>query len=97
MPIGEYLIHYNAVRTVVLGSGTLHVTLYSLPDYAGTQREVALTDINLDTIGRRTPTCLANFKEQAVQVKMHTDEIDDVFRINRIIIFKLPTETSFPG
>jgi hypothetical protein len=97
MSIGEYIVHYNAVRTVVLGAGTLHVTLFSLPDYAGTQREVALRDINLDIIGRKTPTCLANFKEQAVQVKMHTDEIDDVFRITRIIIFKLPVEVSFPG
>lgn len=97
MPIGEYIVHYNAVRTLVLGAGTLHVTLYSLPDNEGNQREVPLTDINLDTIGRRTPTCLANFKEQAVQIKMHTNEIDDVFRITRIIVFKLPTDTSFPS
>lgn len=97
MAIGEFLIHYNSVRVQVLGAGNLHVEFLSMPDVDGNQRSYELVDINMDTIGRRIPTCLANFREQAVQLHLSTDEIDDVFTINRILIFKLPTETSYPG
>ena len=97
MAIGEYINHYNAIRVRVKGTGDLRLRLLSLPDNNEVQREQILTPIDMDNIGRNIPTVLANFKEHAAQLEIKTTEIDEQFVINRIIIYVLPTETSYPG
>ena len=85
--------HYTGVRLRVTGSGVLKMNLYSL-DSVNT---VALPNLTMAATTAREPFVLANFKSQRAQLEIRTDEIDERFRISKIVLYMKPSETQFPG
>lgn len=89
----EEIVHFAGIRLRVEGSGNLNLTFYSL-DNVDSQVLVSLVMTNTTA---REPTRLANFISQRGMLKVGTTNIDEVFRINRIILFAKPIWSQFPG
>lgn len=86
------LIHFNAVRLRVVGSGSLFTFLRSLDDVVNTQLET----VTLASVTNREPTVLANFTEQRAQVEIRTTAKDAVFSLSKIVVFIKPTASGYP-
>jgi hypothetical protein len=89
--VGE-ILHAVGVRLRVTGLGNLDISLHSLDDV----RNVSLQSLQLTGTTNREPTVLANFQEQRIQLKLETNEMDDVFHVSRIVIFVKPVSESYP-
>lgn len=84
--------HVVAVRLRVNGSGNLKFALTDL-NQIQTQNLVPLA---MQTLTRIEPTRLANFQSQRIRLELTTTEINETFRINRIIIFAKPVAVEYP-
>lgn len=89
----EGITHFGAVRMRLTGTGSLLMSFYSLDD-TNNQTLVPFTMIASSNI---EPTRLSNFNEQRAALKIQTTEINEYFRINRIILFAKNIYTSYPG
>ncbi len=90
---GENISLFAAIRIRLNGTGNLLMTVYSLDDV----RSKTLVPFTMATTTRIIPTRLVNFMEQRASFELKTTEIDDRFRINRIVIFTKEVFTSYPG
>jgi len=90
---GENIIHFNAIRMRLTGDGSLLMTMYGLDD----ANEQELVPFTMVAATNREPTRLANFQDQRAALKIETTEIDEFFKINRIIVFAKELWTSYPG
>lgn len=90
---GELIHHVAAVRMRVVGSGNLTMALHSLDDIQIT----TLTPFAMAATTYIEPTRLANFKSQRILLRFGVNEIDEWFKIQRIIIYVKPVETSYPS
>lgn len=90
---GENISHFTAIRMRVVGQGSLRMKLYSLDDI----ESATLTPFTLESTSARQPTRLANFMQQRASLELETTEINEYFRINRIIFFTKETFSSYPG
>ena len=88
----EPINHYHSVRLRVTGSGNLKGSFYSLDDV----NSQVLTSLSMNGTTNILPTILLNFKEQRAAVEFKTTEIDETFRISKMIIFVKPLWTSYP-
>jgi len=86
---GEFINHFGGIRMRVIGTGDLLMTLLS-QDEVRSQSLVAFT---MATTSRISPFRLASFMEQRAQLRVETTAIDEIFRINRIIIYAKPVFT----
>ena len=90
---GENISHFAAIRIRLNGTGNLLMSVYSLDDV----RSKTLVPFTMATTTRIIPTRLVNFMEQRASFELKTTEIDERFRINRIVIFTKEVFTSYPG
>jgi len=90
---GESISHFAAIRIRLNGEGNLKMSVYSLDDV----RSKTLVPFTMATTTRIIPTRLVNFSEQRASFELKTTEIDERFRINRIVIFMKEVFTSYPG
>jgi len=90
---GEYINHFTGVRMRVIGQGNLQLSLLS-PDGVNTS---VLTPTVMQSTNRISPFTLSSFTQERVQLQVQTTEIDEVFRINRIILFAKATATMEPA
>lgn len=90
---GENEHHVVAIRLRVIGTGNLQLDLFDLDD----TRTQALEDVAMQATTRIEPTKLSNFQSQRIRLVGKTTEINEVFRINRIIIFAKPVAVEYPG
>lgn len=90
---GENICHITGLRMRVTGSGNLDMQLRSMDDIY-TQTLVPFT---LAAATNIQPFRLANFTQQRAYLRVSMDEIDEKFRINRIIIFMKPIFTMHPA
>ena len=90
---GESISHFAAIRVRVTGVGNLKMRAYSLDNVHMKE----LVPFEMLTQTRIIPTRLVNFMEQRASFELRTTEINERFRINRIIIFTKPVFTSYPG
>src|SRR6187399_3003721 len=90
---GESISHYAAIRVRVTGTGNLKMSVSSLDDV----RSKTLVPFVMQPLNRIIPTRLVNFTEQRASFELKTTEIDEKFRINRIVIFTREVFTSYPG
>ena len=90
---GENIIHFTAVRMRLQGGGNLDMTLYSLDDFY-TDILVPFAMTNTTNI---QPTRLSNLNQQRASLYLSTDQINEWFRINRIIVYTKEVATSYPG
>lgn len=91
--ISEDIQHFGAIRMRLNGSGSLKMTFYSLNDV----NSMDLIPFTMQASTNIQPTRLTNFNEQRASLRISTTEIDEVFRINRIILFGKDLWTSYPG
>jgi hypothetical protein len=85
--------HVVGVRLRITGSGNLQMSLSDLDD----TRTSNLVPIPMQATTRIEPTRLANFQSQRIRLNLVTTEIDERFRIQRIIIFAKPVAVEYPG
>jgi hypothetical protein len=90
---GEYINHFNMIRMRVTGSGNLKLTLNSLQDV----RQFQLADISMSSSTDIQPFRLANFQTQRASITIGTTNINEHFRINRIIVYSRPIEAEYPA
>lgn len=90
---GENISHFAAIRIRVNGTGSLRMAVYSLDDV----RSKTLVPFTMATVTRIIPTRIVNFMEQRAAFEIKTTDIDDFFRINRIVVFTKEVFTSYPG
>lgn len=90
---GENILHFTAVRMRVVGQGSLKMRLNSLDDVQ-TQE---LVPFSMSAGTNIQPTRLCNFLQQRAQLEVYTTELNDFFKINRIILFVKESATSYPG
>ena len=90
---GENISHFAAIRIRLNGAGNLKMQVFSLDDV----RSKTLVPLTMQLSARIIPTRLVNFKEQRAAFELKTTEIDEKFRINRIVIFMKESDTSYPG
>lgn len=89
---GEGLIHFNAVRLRVNGTGNLKLTLFSLDD----EFEEQMSDLPMRESSGIEPTMPTNFITQRASLEIKTTNINEYLKINRIIIFGKEVFTSYP-
>lgn len=91
--VGENISHFTAVRIRVVGTGKLRMRMLSM-DEVVEQTLVPFTMIGQTNI---QPTRLCNFTQQRAQLEIKTTAKDEIFKINRIILFAKEVFTSYPG
>jgi len=89
--VGE-LIHFNAVRLRVTGSGNLRLSLRSL-DNINVSTLAVLPMLN---VTNRELVTLSNYIDQLGQLELKTTAINETFSLSRIVIFVKPIATSHP-
>jgi hypothetical protein len=85
------ILHFAAVKIRVNGTGSLRLRFLSL-DSVDTQTLVPLT---MATLPARQPTRLCNFISQRGMLEIKTTDINEVFRINKVILFSKPLWTEY--
>lgn len=85
--------HVVGVRLRVNGSGALQLALTDL-DNVQSQNLVPIT---METSTRIEPTRLSNFQSQRTRLVGKVTEINEWFRIRRIIIFAKSVAIEYPG
>lgn len=90
---GGNIIHTVGVRIRVVGFGNLDLELRGY-DNVLTQ---TLSPIAMSATNSREERRLANFVSQATKLKGSTNEINEVMRINHIIIFVKEYGVEYPG
>lgn len=89
----ESLVHFGGVRIRVNGTGNLIPTLGSL-DKIRTQ---SLRNFVMQQTTDREKFQLANFMSQRAYLRLETLNINETFRINRIIVYVKPVYSQFVG
>lgn len=89
---GEGIQHFNAVRLRVTGTGNLKMKMNSLDD----EFVDDLSDLPIKESSGIEPTTPCNFISQRAALEIKTTNIDEYFKINRIIIFSKEIFTSYP-
>lgn len=89
---GENIQHFSHLRLRVNGQGNLLGNLISLDDVRSSPvpTTVMASSTNIE------PTRLVNFVEQRARYELYTDEINEWFRINRIIIYLKDYGSEYP-
>lgn len=75
------------------GTGDLQMRLLSFQEV----RSQTLVPFTMQTTTRVEPLRLANFNEQRVMLEGKTTEIDEYFKINRIILLGKPLWADYPA
>ena len=91
--LGENISHFAAIRIRVNGVGNLLMKIFSLDDI----RSKTLVPFAMQPQNRIIPTRLVNFTEQRASFEIKTTQLDEHFRINRIVIYTKEVFTSYPG
>lgn len=90
---GENEHHVVGIRLRVIGTGNLQLFLSDLQDV----QTQTLIPIPMVATTRIEPTRLANFQSQRIRLTLKTTEINEILRIQRIIIFAKPVAVEYPG
>lgn len=90
---GEDLMHFTGIRIRVNGNGNLIPTFQSLDDVDS----VTLTPFIINSTTAREPFKLANFISQRAFLRLETQQINEIFRINRVIVYAKPQYSQFVG
>lgn len=93
MSFGENISHFAAIRIRLNGVGELKMRVYSLDDVRSKQ----LVSFPMAVNTRILPTRIVNFMEQRASFELKTTEMNERFRINRVVIFIKEVFKSYPG
>lgn len=90
---GEYEHHIVGVRMRVIGTGSMQLALTDLDDI---QTET-LVPITMAATTRFEPFRLANFQSQRIRLVGRITEINETFKIQRILLFGKPVAQEYPA
>lgn len=93
MPEEGYRNHYGFVRLRVTGTGNFRMRLLSLSE----TKTVTIPPLALTSTTNIEPTKKCNFTQQRAQLEFKTTAIDEVFQLNKVIIFIKPVAENYPG
>jgi len=88
----EVINHYGAVRFRVNGSGNLLMKLFSHDEV----KMYTLLPIILQAKTNIEPNRICNFTQQKAKLEVRVTELDETFRISKIIVFVKPVAKSYP-
>ena len=88
----EVINHFGAVRLRVNGSANLQLALFSLDK----KQQNTLIPIPLQSLTNIEPNRLSNLTQQRAKLQIRTTEINETFKISKIIIFTKPVAKSWP-
>lgn len=95
---GENINHFNGVRLRILGTGEVQLKFESLPDNSGNVITRNLVPLDMSALNQtREPFKKVNFMQQRSRLVIKTTQIDEVIKINRLLIFARPVYTNYPG
>ena len=86
------ILHFNAARLRVTGSGNLRLSFRSLDDV----NVQTLTPLAMQATTNREPTVLANYIDQLGSLRFETTAINERFAISKIVIFVRPYGSGYP-
>jgi hypothetical protein len=90
---GENIIHFGALRLVLIGEGNLQLNTYGLNDVLIS----SLRDVVLSPSTDVEPTRLMNIKKQRMSFEFKVTEINEWFIINKLIIYTKPIYSQGPN
>jgi hypothetical protein len=91
--MAEQILHFGAITARLNGTGLFRMELFNLDDTAPS----TLVPFTMATSPGKEPTRLCNFVQQRARLKMFTTDIDDYFKVNRVVVFVKPIYTQYPG
>lgn len=89
----DNIIHFNALRGRIRGNGILQCRLFDFDD----TQSVNFPPITMESSTGRFVLKLINFKSQRACLEGKTTEIDETFRINKLVVFAKPIFTEYPA
>lgn len=89
--VGE-ILHFNAARLRVTGSGSLKLYLRSLDEV----KSSTLPTITMAATNNIEPTVLADYIDQMGYLEFGTTEINETFIVCKIVIFVKPVASGYP-
>jgi len=90
---GENISHFTGVRMRLVGAGDLQMFFHSLDEV----ESQTLVPFTMAATTNRESFRLANFNQQRAMLEVKTTEINEYFKINRIIIFAKELWTDYPS
>ena len=89
----EVINHYGAIRLRMTGTGNLLPTLYSF-DKVKVLPLVAMPMVLKTNI---EPIRLSNLNEQKARLELRITELDETFKISKVVVFVKPVAKSYPS
>lgn len=89
----EIINHFGMIRLRVTGVGNLRPTFWSLSNFA----QDALVSMPMSLETDTEPDRLANFTKHRARLELRTININEEFKISKIVIFIKPVAKSFPS
>lgn len=86
------ILHFGALRGRVTGTGNLLMSIFSLDDV----RSKIMVPFDLQVTNHAMPHRLINFNTQKARIKFGTQDLDDFFNIDRVIVFVKKLFTMHP-
>lgn len=90
---GEYEHHVVSVKLRVIGVGDMDLALADLDDI----QVQTLVPITMAVTTRFEPLRLANFQSQRIRLVGQVTEINEYFKIQRILMFAKPVAQEYPA
>ena len=87
------IIHYAGIRMRVVGSGNLQLRFISLDQIL----ENVLVPLVMSPTTQLQPTRLGNFTQQGAQLEGKIEELNEYFKINKIVIYAKKVASEFPA
>lgn len=91
--MSENILHINAVRIRANGLSSLKLKLIGYDQNMGSE----LVPLPITPHPGKSYVRLANFMDQRAQLEIKTTEKDEVFKIQRIVIYAKPIYAEFPA
>lgn len=89
----DNIVHYTSVRMRIIGSGNLDMTMFSQDDIFSS----TLVPFTMMAATNIRPTRLMNFQHQRAYLRGSTDQINEFFKINKIVIYAKEVFVEYPS
>lgn len=89
----DVIVHYTSLKMRITGTGSLQMRMISQDSIY----EQVLVPFSMSAATNIRPTRLMNFQHQRAHLEGKTTEINEKFRINKIIIFAKAVFAEYPA
>lgn len=89
----DNIVHYTSVRMRIIGSGSLRMTMYSQDEVFNSP----LVPFTMQATTNIRPARLMNFQHQRAYLEGKTVDINEWFKINKIVIYAKEVFADYPN